>query len=308
MNFVSIGLKDIINTAILRRSFVSTKTNHMTQHNKVWFITGASKGFGLSLVKQLLSKGQKVAATSRNIEELNSAVNQVSDNFLPLKVDLADEASVADAILKTNCTFGQIDVVINNAGYGIGGSVEELTDKEVRNCFDINVFGTLNVIRNVMPYLRKQRSGHIINVSSIAGITGGIGWALYTATKFAIVGLSEVLAEDVKSLGIKVTVVAPGAFRTSFLTEDSLVLAKHVIEDYQEVRASHARYQKLDGNQPGDPEKAAAAMIKIAFDETPPVHLLLGEDAYNRAMQKLEILDKTFRFNEELSKSMAYQG
>jgi NAD(P)-dependent dehydrogenase (short-subunit alcohol dehydrogenase family) len=280
----------------------------MIQNTKTWFITGASKGFGLSLVKQLLAKGQKVAATSRNIEELKKAVNEVSDNFLPLQVDLANEASVADALLKTNCVFGQIDVVINNAGYGIGGSIEELTDREVRDCFDINVFGTLNVIRNVLPYLRKQRSGHIINISSIAGITGGTGWALYAATKFAVVGLTEVLTEDVKALGIKVTVVAPGAFRTSFLTADSLFMTKNTIDEYQDVRASHERFKKLDGHQAGDPEKAAAAMIQIAYEENPPTHLLLGEDAYTRAMQKLDTLDKTFKFNEELSKSMAYQG
>jgi short-subunit dehydrogenase len=198
--------------------------------------------------------------------------------------------------------------VINNAGYGIGGSIEELTDEEARENFDINVFGTLNVIRAVMPFMRAQQSGHIINISSIAGIAPGTGWALYAATKFAVIGLSEVLADDVKSMGIKVTVVAPGAFRTSFLTPDSLVMTKNPISDYQDVRNSHARYLQMDGHQIGDPEKAAAAMIKIADDDNPPVHLLLGEDAYSRAMTKLGALEKEFKLNEELSKSMAYQG
>ena len=276
--------------------------------NKVWFITGASKGFGLSLVKQLLAAGHKVAATSRYVSSLVKAVGDVSDNFLPLYVNLADEKSVAEAIQITVGTFDKIDVVINNAGYGIGGSVEELTDEEARESFDINVFGTLNVIREVMPFMRERKSGHIINISSIAGIAPGTGWALYAATKFAVIGLSEVLADDVKSMGIKVTVVAPGAFRTNFLTGDSLVMTKKPINEYQEVRDSHTRYLQMDGHQAGDPEKAAAAMISLADDDNPPVHLLLGEDAYTRAMTKLGVLEKEFRLNEELSKSMAYQG
>jgi NAD(P)-dependent dehydrogenase (short-subunit alcohol dehydrogenase family) len=284
------------------------KNNKIMENNKVWFITGASKGFGLSLVKQLLAAGQKVAATSRYVASLVKAVGEVSDNFLPLYVNLSDEKSVAEAIQTTQNTFNSIDVVINNAGYGIGGSIEELTDEEARESFDINVFGTLNVIRAVMPFMRAQQSGHIINISSIAGIAPGTGWALYAATKFAVIGLSEVLADDVKSMGIKVTVVAPGAFRTSFLTPDSLVMTKNPISEYQDVRNSHARYLQMDGNQIGDPEKAAAAMIKIAADDNPPVHLLLGEDAYSRAMTKLGVLEKEFKLNEELSKSMAYQG
>ena len=276
--------------------------------NKVWFITGASKGFGLSLVKQLLNEGQPVAATSRNIEELKAAVNTTSSLFLPLEVELANEESVSRAITETYETFGKIDVVINNAGYGIGGSIEELTDEETRTSFDVNVFGTLNVIRKVMPYLRKQQSGHIINLSSIAGIAPGIGWAIYAATKFSVIGLSEVLAEDVRAFGIKVTVVAPGAFRTSFLQPDSLVLTKNPIEEYTAVRDTHARYLQMDGHQAGDPEKAAKAMIELAYEENPPLYLLLGSDAYDRAMRKLEYMEKEFRLNEELSRSMAYQG
>jgi len=285
---------------------MKNETNN--ENKKVWFITGASKGFGLSLVKQLLAAGQKVAATSRYVDSLLRATGEVSDNFLPLYANLADDSSVADAIETAYNTFNGLDVIINNAGYGIGGSIEELTDEEARESFDINVFGTLNVIRAAMPYLRQQQSGHIINISSIAGIAPATGWALYAATKFAVIGLSQVLAEDVKSMGIKVTVVAPGAFRTSFLTPESLMIAKNPINAYEEVRNSHARYLQMDGKQAGDPEKAAAAIIRIAGEDNPPVHLLLGEDAYNRAMNKLGALENEFRLNEELSKSMAYQG
>jgi NAD(P)-dependent dehydrogenase (short-subunit alcohol dehydrogenase family) len=264
-------------------------------NNKVWFITGASKGFGLSLVKQLLDAGQLVAATSRNLQELTAAVNTTSNNFLPLQVDLANESSVSLALQHANEFFGRIDVVINNAGYGIGGAIEELNDAETRLAFDVNVFGTLNVIRAVMPYLRKQRSGHIINISSIAGITANTGWAIYAGSKYAVIGISEVLAADVKEFGIKVTVVAPGAFRTSFLTEGSLSITENKIDDYTEVRAIHNKYLKMDGKQAGDPEKAATAIINVVYEETPPLYLLLGGDAYNRALAKLDTLHQEIR-------------
>jgi len=262
---------------------------------KVWFVTGASKGLGLSLVNQLLKAGQSVAATSRNVNDLTAAVNSNSENFLPLVVELSDEKSVEQAINATIAQFGRIDVVINNAGYGIGGSIEELTDEETRNAFDVNVFGTLNVIRKASPHLRAQCSGHIINIASIAGIVGATGWAVYSAAKAAVIALSEVLAEDVKAFGIKVTVVAPGAFRTSFLTPESLVLTKNPISAYEDVRAVHTKYLKMDGAQAGDPEKAAAAMISLASMPNPPIHLLLGNDAMQRATSKMDALTKEYR-------------
>lgn len=275
---------------------------------KVWYITGASKGFGLSLVKQLLNTGQLVAATSRNTAELIKAVGTTSADFLPLQVELGNEDSVGKSIQTVIEKFKRIDVVINNAGYGIGGSIEELTDRETRDNFDVNVFGTLNVIRKALPYLRAQRSGHIINISSIAGLAAGTGWSIYAATKFSVVGLSEVLAEDVREFGIKVTVVAPGAFRTSFLTPDSLTMTKTPIGEYQAVRATHQRFLQMDGHQAGDPEKAAAAIIQVTKEENPPLHLLLGTDAYTRAIAKLEQLEKEYRLHEEISKAMDYQG
>ncbi|MFB0498674.1 oxidoreductase [Mucilaginibacter sp. Mucisp84] len=270
-------------------------------NNKVWFITGASKGFGLSLVKQLLDAGQLVAATSRNLQELTAAVNTTSNNFLPLQVDLVNDSSVSLALQHTYEAFGRIDVVINNAGYGIGGAIEELSDAETRMAFDVNVFGMLNVIRAAMPYLRKQRSGHIINISSIAGITANTGWAIYAGAKYAVIGISEVLAADVKELGIKVTVVAPGAFRTSFLTAGSLSITGNQIDDYTEVRAIHNKYLKMDGKQAGDPEKAATAIINTVYEENPPLYLLLGGDAYNRALAKLDTLHNEIRQWEDVT-------
>jgi NAD(P)-dependent dehydrogenase (short-subunit alcohol dehydrogenase family) len=269
------------------------------ENKKVWFITGASKGFGLSLVKQLLDAGQFVAATSRNRQELIAAVNSTSPDFLPLLVDLVSETSVSLALQHTYEAFGRIDVVINNAGYGIGGAIEELTDAETRQSFDVNVFGTLNVIRYVMPYMRKQRAGHIINIASIAGINGGTGWAVYAAAKAAVISLSEVLALDVKALGIKVTAIAPGAFRTSFLTADSLTITKNPIDEYEDVRCSQSKYLSMNGQQAGDPEKAATAIINVVYEENPPMLLLLGGDAYNRALSKLDGMHNEIRLWED---------
>ena len=273
---------------------------------KVWYVTGASKGLGLSLVKKLLDEGYRVAATSRNLKQLIEAVDVDSVNFLPLEVDLTNEDSVKESLEKTERIFRSIDVVVNNAGYGIGGTIEALTDEETRTNFDVNVFGTLNVIRQVMPYLRGQQSGHIINISSIAGFAGGTGWSVYSASKFAIVGLSEVLAEDVREFGIKVSVIMPGAFRTSFLTADSLTYAAKEIDAYKAVTESHARYKNMDGNQIGDPDKAADLFIELTKMEHPPLRLFIGSDAESRALKKVEILTRELQDFSSLTVSTDY--
>jgi NAD(P)-dependent dehydrogenase (short-subunit alcohol dehydrogenase family) len=259
---------------------------------QTWFITGASRGFGLELARQLLSQGHRVAATSRDAAELRRAVGAESAGFLPLAVDLTKEVSVAEAVRATVERFGRIDVVVNNAGYGQLGSLEELSDAEARTNFDVNVFGTLHVIRQVMPHLRRQRGGHIINFSSIAGLVGGFpGWGVYTATKFAVEGLSEALAAEAAPFGIKVTIVEPGYFRTNFLSSGSLQLAARPLDAYELVRQSEAYHQEhILGNQPGDPAKAASAVIRTAGEAEPPLHLLLGQDAYDLATAKLQSL------------------
>ncbi|YCA41709.1 oxidoreductase [Bacillus sp. JZ8] len=263
--------------------------------NKVWFVTGASKGLGLVLVKQLLKNGNQVAATSRTVNDLIKAVNDDKKQFLPLSVDLTNESSVQQAIEKTIETLGKIDVVVNNAGYGLGGSLEELTDEEIRQNFDVNVFGTLNVIRNTMPYLRKQKSGHIFNIASLAGYVGSMGFGSYSATKFAVVGLSESLADEVKPFGIKVTMVAPGFFRTNFLRSSSVMYSQNQIENYKAVHEVKDFLDNvMDGKQEGNPEKAALAIIRTAAETNPPVHLLLGSDAYRVASEKLVTLQKEF--------------
>lgn len=262
--------------------------------DKIWFVTGASKGLGLTLVQKLLASGNKVAATSRSLEDLQKAVGNDSPQFLPLATNLKSEASVQEAIQKTIAHFGRIDVVVNNAGYGLLGSVEELSDSEVRDNFEVNVFGVFTVIRKAMPYLRAQRSGHILNISSIGGFMGGFpGFGAYCATKFAINGLSESLAEEVRAFGVHVTVVEPGYFRTNFLSDSSIGLPKIQIEDYKEVRDSQNAHQnEINGKQPGDPEKAADAMIRIVSEANPPMNLFLGSDAFAIANGKIAAVQK----------------
>ena len=273
---------------------------------KTWFVTGASQGLGLALVKCLLREGHQVAATSRNKEALAAVGTEAA--FLPLQVDLGSNASVQQAISQTISTFGRLDVVVNNAGYGIGGSIEELTDAETRQSFDVNVFGTLNVCRQVLPQLRQQGAGHIINISSIAALAGATGWAVYSATKAAVSAFTEILAQDVASFGIKATVVEPGGFRTNFLTAESLTMPRQPIAAYEDVRASHARYLALNGAQGGDPEKAAAAIIQLAAEANPPLHLLLGQDAYQRALNKLDVLRQNFETWQPLTLSTGFEA
>jgi len=278
-------------------------------NQKVWFITGASKGLGLSLVKQLLKEGKNVAATSRTVEDLKKAVGE-NENFLPLAMNLKNEENVGEAIAKTVNHFGKIDVVVNNAGYGLMGALEELTDAEAKENFEVNVFGTLNVIRKVLPYLREQKSGHIFNISSIGGFTGAFpGFGIYCATKFAVQGLTESLATEVKDFGIKATVVFPGYFRTNFLDQSSVNIPKVQLKEYENVRnVQSAHENEINGNQPGDPVKAAKAMISIAEREQPLVHFFLGQDAYDLAQAKIKTVEKDLEDAKELTTSTNFSN
>ncbi|ANI88233.1 short-chain dehydrogenase/reductase [Arachidicoccus ginsenosidimutans] len=269
---------------------------------KVWLVTGASKGLGLSLVKNLIENGYRVAATSRKAQSMIDAIGEYdAKQFLPLEVDLTSEKSIQEAVEKTVHHFGKIDVLVNNAGYGIGGAVEELNEQEIKDSFDVNVFAVIKTMQSAMPYFREQKSGHIINISSIAGFAPGAGWSVYAATKFAIIGLSEVMADDVRELGVKVTVVAPGAFRTAFISKESLVYAAKEIEEYKAIRESHKRFNALDGVQIGDPNKAAQVFIDLAENPNPPVRLYLGSDAYNRATAKINLLTNELESNKTIS-------
>lgn len=277
------------------------------KNKKTWFITGNSQGIGLILVKQLLSQGFNVAATARNTESLQQAVGISSPQFLPLQVNLISEESVQQAVDTVLTQFGSIDYLVNNAGYGLIGGIEESSDAEVRANFDVNVFGLLNVTRAVLPHMRAGKSGHIINLSSVFGLLAGAGWGIYCSTKFAVEGLSEALAEEVKPFGINVTIIEPGYVRTNFLNSGSLTAPKNPIDAYTEIRAGVRSHQEdLPGKQLGDPDKVASLIIKISQSDEPPLRVLTGSDAYGFANYKIDALKNEIEANKELTFSTDY--
>lgn len=275
---------------------------------KVWFVTGASKGLGLALVKKLLFNGYRVAATSRDPEALIHQIGGQSDSFLPLAMQVADNEDTKRAIANCVSHFGQIDVVVNNAGYGLIGTLEELTPDEVYDNYAVNVFSALNVIRNAAPYLRRQRSGTIFNISSVGGYSGGFaGFGIYCSTKFAMAGFTEALAEEMKDFGVHVTVVYPGYFRTNFLAEGSVRRPAGPMAEYESARVSEATHlQTINGNQPNDPERAADVLIEVSELTSPPVHMFLGKDAYAIVNQKIEVIRQAMAEYESLATSTGF--
>jgi len=261
---------------------------------KTWFVTGASKGIGQRLVRQLLARGDRVAATSRTVASLTEALGPACAQFLPLQVDLDDEQSIGDAIAQTIEKFGKVDVVVNNAGYAQQGTVEALCDDELRRNFDVNLFAPLAVLRHVLPHLRAQRSGHVINLSSIVGFQGGYaGWGSYVASKFALAGLTESLAAEVAEFGIKATIVYPGPVRTEFLSSGALAVARRQIDAYTEAKASlDLHLDTLHGHQAGDPDKVALLIMQAADVAQPPLHMFAGKIANELAAQKIALVQR----------------
>ncbi|MGA5795561.1 SDR family NAD(P)-dependent oxidoreductase [Streptomyces cellulosae] len=239
-----------------------------------------------------MERGDAVTATTRSGERLPAALGDGVDTsrLLPLTVDLRDEEQVAAAVRKTTERFGGLDVVVNNAGYGYLAAVEETGDRDVRDMLDVQVVGVWNVLRAAIPVLREQRSGHIVNVSSVLGLTAVPGWALYCAGKFALEGLSEALAAEVADFGVDVTIVEPGYFRTDFLTRDSLALPETTTAHYPAIREMVAQHLELQGKQLGDPVKGAAAVIDRVAGGEGPLRQLLGSDAHAYATAKVQAL------------------
>ena len=263
-----------------------------TDRPATWFVTGTSRGLGLEVVKQLLERGDNVAATTRSTERLLAALGDHADTsrLLPLAVDLRDDEAVTRAVEQTRERFGGLDVVVNNAGYGLLAAVEETTDRQVRDMLDVQVVGVWNVLRAALPVLRAQKSGHIVNVSSILGLTAVPGWALYCAGKFALEGLSEALAAEVADFDVNVTIVEPGYFRTDFLTTDSLALPTVTTDAYPAIRELTANHLALQGSQLGDPVRGAQAIISRVIDGDGPLRQLLGSDAHSYATAKVDAL------------------
>ncbi|UIF91124.1 oxidoreductase [Cupriavidus sp. UYPR2.512] len=254
--------------------------------SKVWFITGASRGFGLELTRAALARGDRVVATARRPETITAALGG-HDNLLGVTLDVTDEAQAIAASKAAVARFGRIDVLVNNAGYGLLGAVEEASAREVEQQFATNVFGVLTVTRAVLPQMRRQRSGRILNISSIGGYAAYPGWGVYGATKFAVEGLTEALDAELSPLGIRATVVEPGFFRTDFLDASSLVRVRTEIAAYADtVGAMREHMASANHQQPGDPAKLAAALLALADSDNPPVRLPLGSDTVHRITEK----------------------
>lgn len=271
---------------------------------KVWFLTGASRGFGLEIARKILAQGDRVVATARRAAQILDHLPDAGDALLAIDLDVTDADQAAGAVRSAVDTFGRIDVLVNNAGRGLLGAVEEASDAAARAVFEVNVFGTLNVQRAVLPVMRAAHCGHIINISSVGGLVGGPGWGIYCSTKFALEGFSEALAQEARPLGIWVTIVEPGYFRTDFLDASSLDTEANVIADYDAtVGAVRARAADVNHAQPGDPVKAAAAIVDIASAAEPPVHLLLGTDCVTAAEAKIADLQADIEAWRTLSTS-----
>ncbi|BAU54836.1 oxidoreductase [Mucilaginibacter gotjawali] len=266
--------------------------------SKVWFITGSSRGLGRSLTEAVLAGGDSVAATARNPEQLKDLLEKYPEQVYPLQLDVTSKAQILAAVENTVMKFGRIDVLVNNAGFGIIGATEAYTDEQVRSQLETNLYAPIAITRAVLPYMRKQRSGRILQISSVGGRVGNAGLTIYQAAKFGLGGFSEALAKEVAPLGIKVTSVEPGGFRTDWVTTSAMYDVPEV-EGYETTVG--VRRELFTGGKfmpMGDPDKAAQAMIALVQDPEPPVHLVLGSEAIGMIKQANALR------NEEMEKWM----
>ncbi|OZI05305.1 short-chain dehydrogenase/reductase [Siphonobacter sp. BAB-5385] len=269
----------------------------------VWFITGCSSGFGQEIARQLLEKGEQVVATARRVETLQELGE--SENLLTLSLDITDLEAINSAVSSAHERFGRIDVLINNAGYGLGGGLEEVSQEELRTQFDTNVFGTINVTKAVLPLMREQKKGYIQVLSSIAGLVSTPGLSMYNGSKYALEGIFESVAQEIRPFGIKVTIIEPGPFRTEF-AGSSIKIAEPLPEYAETAGKIRDYFEKTNGKQVGDPVKAAEILIGLADREEPPLRLQLGAWAVERYQQKLENELKHSKAWEDISRSADY--
>lgn len=257
-----------------------------SQAGKVWFITGASTGFGRLLAEYLVTLGANVVATARRLESVADIEKSAPAQVLALSLDVTKPGDVEAAVKDALARFEHIDVLVNNAGYGVTGAFEEVNEAEFMPMFETNVFGLIRMTKALLPYFRERRSGHIVNLSSVGGLVGLPGWAFYNATKFAVEGMSEALAAEMKPLGVSVTIVEPGPFRTDFLGRSG-VKADVQISAYAETAGKTREYfDSQAGKQPGDPQKAIEAIVAAVEAPEPPLHLVLGKLALTRYQAK----------------------
>ncbi len=274
--------------------------------NKVWFITGCSTGFGRELAQYVLKLGYKAAVTSRNANDVEDIVAPYGDSAIAMALDVTKQEHISAAVTRALQKFERIDVLVNNAGIGYFGAIEESEEDEVRRMFEINFWGLAHVTKAVLPFMRQQRAGHIINISSIGGLVAFPALGFYNATKFAVTAYSEALAKETEHLGIKVTNIAPSGFRTHWAgrsAKDSSI----VIDDYAATAGANKNTVRgYSGSQKGDPARAAKAMVKVVESENPPQVLLLGSAALKNAKRKLVALQNDFNRWEEVTKAADY--
>jgi NAD(P)-dependent dehydrogenase (short-subunit alcohol dehydrogenase family) len=275
---------------------------------QTWLITGASRGLGLEVARLALARGDSVVAAARNPRHVEQAFDGTPELLLVVELDVTNHGHAVEAVARATDRFEHIDVLVNNAGRGLIGAVEEASDEEIRAVFDINVFGLLSVTRAVLPHMRSKGSGRIVNISSVGGFTARAGGGIYAGTKFAVEAVSEAMRAELAPLGIQVVIVEPGGFRTDFLDPSSMVLAARTIEDYAPT-AGEFRDWASRGNhkQPGDPRRGAAAIVEVAMAEDPPLRLVLGADAVARIEGKLEQVAADIAAWRELSRSTDIQ-
>jgi NAD(P)-dependent dehydrogenase (short-subunit alcohol dehydrogenase family) len=277
------------------------------KESKVWFITGASSGIGLEISKSALAAGYNVVATGRDAEKVSKSIGAASDNLLVVKMDVTNVKEIETAVTSAVDKFRTIDVLVNNAGNFYAGFFEELSPRQMELQLATSLFGPMNVTRVVLPVMRKNRSGHIITISSTAGLVGSEYCSAYSASKFGLEGWMDCLAPEVAPFGIKTTIVEPGFFRTGLLTPASTIWAENSIDDYAAKNAELRPFWKsMNGKQGGDPAKLAAALIKIANENEPPKRWLAGADAIGTAEQKVADFQKQIDAYREISSSLAY--
>ncbi len=269
-----------------------TNSPASTQKARTWFITGASTGFGRLLAEEVLKAGGKVIATARSLDKVSDLEQKYPGCAKTFALDVTNFPQVISVVAQAEALHGPIDVLVNNAGYGLTGAIEEATEDEFMPMFNTNVFGLIHVTQSFLPHFRKRRSGHILNVSSVGGLVSTPGWGFYNGTKFAVEGLSEALALEVAPLGIHVTIIEPGPFRTDFLGRSG-VQAATIIPDYDTTAGNARRYfVEQNGKQKGDPLRAVHAMMKVVDSPNPPLRLILGSQALQRVRAKLDSVQK----------------
>jgi NAD(P)-dependent dehydrogenase (short-subunit alcohol dehydrogenase family) len=277
-------------------------------HKRTWLITGCSSGIGRALCERVLARGERVVATARNERTLAEFTTRFPDNALALRLDVTNASAVKQVVQDAIARTGGIDVLVNNAGFGTVGALEETDETAVKESFDTNVYGPYRMTRAILPHMRKRGSGHILNVSSMTGFAGVPGFCFYSATKFALEGMSEALAQEVAPFGIKVTIVEPGPFRTDFRKDGSLYSAPALDAYASTIGKFRQMLTDTDGKQPGDPARAADAMIAVVDAEKPPLRLPLGENCVGMVRKKLSHVSTELEQWLDLSLSTSYSA